>query len=128
MPRRLGLQARCAASAAAKASGAEANGGEERVPGGLEDAASAGFDRLPQSHVVPGEGEVHLFRVFLPELGAALDIGEEKGDQPRRRRGDDSSGNVTSVLRRGRRSPVRVVFAGRKGYPAPAAAANPLAA
>lgn len=54
--------------------------GKEGVAHGLEDEALVRLDGVAQDLVVTGEGDAHRRRFALPELGAALDIGQEEGD------------------------------------------------
>jgi hypothetical protein len=60
--------------------GCRGEGGAELIADRLEDVPLVGFDGLAQDGVVVGEGALHGLGVLLPEPGAALDVGEEKGD------------------------------------------------
>ena len=60
--------------------GADRGGGAKGIADGLEDMAAVGFDGLAEQGVVVGEGETHGLGELLPELGAALDVGEQEGD------------------------------------------------
>jgi len=52
----------------------------QAIAGRLDDLAVVGLDGGAQDNVMPGQGGLHLFRMPVPKLGAALDIGEEEGD------------------------------------------------
>ena len=62
-------------------------GGVEGITDCLEDTSALGLDGMAEQLVVPGEGHAHLFRVLLPALGAALNIGKEKCKRADRRVG-----------------------------------------
>jgi hypothetical protein len=53
----------------------------ELVAHSLEDIAAVRLDCVSQEPFVTGERIGHLATVLLPEEGAALDVGEEKGDR-----------------------------------------------
>jgi len=58
----------------------------EGVPDDLEDVTAVGFDGLRKQGVVPGKRLRHGRGMLLPELRAALDIGEQEGDGSSRKR------------------------------------------
>ena len=45
----------------------------------FHDAAMVRLDGSACDRIVPGQGRTHPRRVLLPQAGAALDVGEEKG-------------------------------------------------
>jgi hypothetical protein len=51
---------------------------------GLDNDSAIRFDRITQEGVVPRQRILHQFRVLLPELRAAFDIGKKKGHGPKR--------------------------------------------
>src|SRR5262245_50399259 len=44
--------------------------------------AAVAFDRLAQHTIVARERGWHRFRMLLPQLRAARDVGEQEGDRP----------------------------------------------
>ena len=48
----------------------------------LHDGATIALDHRPENPIVAGEGLPHLLRLPLPKPGAALDVGEKKGQDP----------------------------------------------
>jgi hypothetical protein len=54
--------------------------GAELIADGLEDVTVVRDDGRAEQRVVAGEGIPHRGGLLFPEAGAALDVGEEKGD------------------------------------------------
>ena len=75
------------------------------IAGGLDDAAAIVLDGAAQQIVMARQGRLHLLREFLPELGAAFEVGEQerygargKGCRtwvPVSRAADDAGGYLT---------------------------------
>ena len=60
--------------------------GVHAVAGHFHDRSAARCDRRSNERVVARERGLHALRLLLPELRAALDVGEEKGDRARHAR------------------------------------------
>ena len=60
--------------------------GAKGVADGLEDHAAVPFDGLAKHRVMTGERGSHHLAVALPELRAALDVGEQEGHRAGRKR------------------------------------------
>ena len=71
-------------------------GGAEGVADRLEDVAAVVRDRPAQQGIVPGDRGGHRPRQPLPELGAALDVGEEKGHRAAGQLGDPLAERIGS--------------------------------
>ncbi len=57
--------------------------GVDPVAGSLHDAPAVALDSVAQQHVVPCDGLRHLHGLRFPQRGAALDVGEQKGQYGR---------------------------------------------
>ena len=59
-------------------------GGMDAIPGHFHDRAVVALHCGFRDRVVARQGRTHPFGLLLPQPGAALDIGEQEGDDARR--------------------------------------------
>jgi hypothetical protein len=64
--------------------GSSGEGSTEGIADSFEDTAAMSVDGVPEEHVMARKRRGHGLGMLLPEAGAALDVGEEKGNRPRR--------------------------------------------